>query len=166
MSASAFLRTARVSGSSSFAFSVFLTSAATNASLSSLIKSFSLSSSLSLSSSSPYSPEISEMRVSFASSFASSSGSSVFLHERERQDVAYPAFLDFLLSAIFLFYHHVGIYLLCRFKSLRLDYFKIHGDFLPVVVKQLVCAVFVYDRNSCEAGGKFLCSARLLPVQC
>ena len=70
--------------------------------------------------------------------------------------MAYPAVLYFFFLIAFLFDDHVGIYLLCGSKTLCLDNFKIGGNYIPLVIQQLIRLILVDQGKRCNTAKDIL----------
>ena len=57
--------------------------------------------------------------------------------------MAYPAVLYFFFLIVFLFDDHIRVDLLCGSKIFRLDNFKIGGNYIPLVIQQLIRLILV-----------------------
>ena len=61
--------------------------------------------------------------------------------------MALPAFLDFHVLAVFLFNHHVGIYLVGRFQAFPLEDFQLSGDSAILVMEQFIGLIGIQKGN-------------------
>ena len=70
--------------------------------------------------------------------------------------MAYPAVLYFFVLIVFLFDDHIRVDLLCGSKTLCLDNFKIGGNYIPLVIQQLIRLILVDQGKRCNTAKDIL----------
>ena len=78
------------------------------------------------------------------------------LHQIKGNDMAYPAVLYFFFLIAFLFDDHIRVDLLCGRKTLCLDNFKISGNYIPLVIQQLIRLILVDQGKRCNTAKDIL----------
>ncbi len=66
--------------------------------------------------------------------------------------MAFPAVLHLFILTVFLLDYHVRVNLFHSAEALCLNDLKVNGCFRPLVVKQLICFVFVNQRDGIQTG--------------